>query len=283
MRVGIICDLNHQFNIAISNYYVSLRNIFSDVRLVRGIEDLDSIQILFIGNEHFPPHKSIWNNQNFIERVNHLGIEVIVWAGEQIYNPNYPQNLEIQRSIESFQNLRQVLIDVNDSKILHKPVIGTPFSKEFQSLKKNCKKKNRMIFIGSLALPWYQKRVDIISELKKFIDFDVYENKFRTYKEYIELLSEYRFVLNPHSMNLNGLTGRFYESLLVNSVPVQQIYDDTLDYYTTESNYQDVIYFQEPEELIERIDNFEFDESFSCPNFEEVLTDYFKREFGMRF
>ena len=140
-----------------------------------------------------------------------------------------------------------------------------------------------MLFIGSLALPWYQKRVEIINKLTKLIDFDVYENKFQTYSEYIRLLSEYRFVLNPHSMTLNGLTGRFYESLLVNSVPVQQIYDDTLDYYTTESNYQDVIYFQEPEELIERIDNFEFDESFSNPNFEEVLTDYFKREFGMRF
>ena len=283
MKIGIICDLSATYNIAIQNFWYTLNNIFHDVKMVKNVYDLKGLEYLFIGNEHYIPHKSVWNNKSFIDECNRENIKVIVWCGEQIHTPFYPNNLESQKSIEMFKNCYQVVMDVNDAKILNKEIISTPFSYNFSNLKKKYDKIDRMCFVGSLSTPWYQKRVDTIEELKKIYDFDVFENKFQTYQEYINLLSKYKFVLNPHSMELNGFSGRFYETLLVNSIPVQQVYNNTLDYYTVEREYKDVIYFEDVDEIVEKIKKCDLDESYSTLWFEDVLIKFFETRMNFSF
>jgi len=45
MRVGIVCNLNHNFNIAISNYYYGLNNIFDNVKVVNSEFDIEKNSI----------------------------------------------------------------------------------------------------------------------------------------------------------------------------------------------------------------------------------------------
>jgi hypothetical protein len=290
MRVGIVCDINHSFNIAISNWYYGLNNIFNNVKLINSEFDIENIDCLFIGNEHFIPHNIIWCNDRFINKCNERGIHVFVWSGEKINSSFYPYNLNTQKNLERFNHLHQRVIDVDDAKIFNKKIGSTPFSYHYKYSRVDREKRNKIGFIGSLHLPQYTKRVETINKFKKIVDsgeipfeFECFESKFKNYEEYIDLMSQYRFILGPHSTDLNGICGRFYESLLVKSIPIQQVYDNTLDYYITEKEYKDVIYFTEVEEIVDKIKNCNLQESYNSPWLEEELMDFFKSEIGYKF
>jgi len=294
MKVGLVCNLQHfgdesnkftnGYAIGIPNFYYGINNIFENVKIVNSYRDLNHLDCVFIGNEHFRPHLNIWCNDLFIDKCNNDNIKVIFWAGEQIHSPFYPHNLQIQKQVERFNNLYQRVLDVNDANILNKKIGGIPFSKEYEFLrgvKKN--KKNRMVFIGTTHLPEYQRRFDTLDNLKKIYDFDHFEPNFKTYTEYNEILSNYRFVLCPHSTNLNGFVGRFYDSLLANSIPVQQVYEDTLDFYPLEKSYKDAIFFQNVEEIGDKIKKCDLEESYNFPYFEDLLVNFFETEMEIKF
>ena len=290
MRVGIVCDINYSFNIAISNFYYAIRNIFLDVTIINSKNDLENIDCLFIGNEHFNPHLNIWCNDMFIEKCNQKDIKVFVFSAEKINSSFYPYNLNTQKNLERFNHLHQRVIDIDDAKAFNKKIGSTPFSYHFKYFRIDREKKNKIGFIGSLHLPQYTKRVETINKFKKIVDsgeipfeFECFENKVRSYEEYIDLMSQYRFILDPHSTDLNGMCGRFYESLLVKSIPIQQVYDDTLDHYITEKEYKDVIYFKEVEEIVDKIKNCNLKESYNSPWLEEELMEFFKSEIEYKF
>ena len=68
----------------------------------------------------------------------------------------------------------------------------------------------------------------------------------------MQTIARYRFVLSPIG-NGNTFPMRFYEVLLVKSIPIHQIRENTLKYYDIEAEYDDCIYFKEPEELQDKI------------------------------
>ena len=101
------------------------------------------------------------------------------------------------------------------------------------------KKRSKIIFIGKL----YNNRVELINNLSKHIEIDTIERGDNDYFEFLSKLAEYKYVLSPKSLFVNGIPGRFYESLWVESIPLQEIYDDTLDYYTIERDNSNAVFF----------------------------------------
>jgi hypothetical protein len=204
---------------------------------------------------------------------------------ELIYSSFYPWNTENQLYIEKFNNLYQRVLDVNDAKKLNKKIGRPLFSKFYENMRiRNTNKIDKAIFIGSLNIPEYNRRIEAIEKISKVLDIDIFKSSNdTTYASYLEQLSKYRFVLSPYSTNLNGLPGRFNESLLVHSIPIQQVYSDTLDLYKKEKEYKDVIFFTEPEEVVEKLKNFELEESINCDWLEDELIEFFTTDVNLKF
>jgi hypothetical protein len=295
MKVGLICAVEMYgtledkytsgFGLGITSYFYALTNLFGDVLLVKSANDLGGLDCLFICNYHFGPHKSIWTSQDFIDRCNQKNLLCIFWSNEQILSPIYPWNSDLESVIRKFNNYRQTVYDVDDSIKMNKKLGRGPNSIEYKFLKKNVQKKNGIVFVGSTNPVEYKLRNDTINELKeKFENFDIFPNRmFRSVREYFEVISEYRFVLCPHSTTFNGITSRFYDALLVNSIPLQQVYSNTMDFYPEESRFEDAVYFETVGELIGKVQNYKLLESYNNVWLEDVLKDFFNEELGCKF
>jgi len=271
-RVGIICDLNWVKSPSMSNYYHALCNIFDNVKLVNSVEDLNDIELLFIGNDHFVTHKLIWHNDIFINICNEKNIKVCVYTAENIHHKIYPHNVETQRKLERFDNLYQRVIDPDDAIILNKKVARCMYSKYYKdNILIPEQKLNKCVFIGFM----YDHRRSLIDELRQTIDIDVVE-PIEYWQEYMQTLAKYRFVLSPNSYVANCFHLKFYEALLVDSIPIHQVYDNTLEYYPIEANYQDALFFKTANEVPDLIKNCSLEKSYNKPWLEEELLDFFK-------
>lgn len=272
IKIGIICDLNFSKSICMTNYYHAINNIFKNVKLVNCAEDLNNIEVLFIGNEHFQPHRSIWENDIFINECNKKKIKICIYTAENIYNDVYPNNPVMQKKLESFNNLYQRVIDPNDAIILNKKIARCLCSKYYKNIINIPDKKlNKCIFIGNM----YNHRRILIDELQKKIDIDII-GSVNSWIDYISILSQYKYVLSPNSHTANCFHLKFYEALLVDSIPIHQIYDNTLDYYPIEAKYKDALYFKSGDEIPNLIENCKLEKSFNKPWLEDELTEFFK-------
>jgi hypothetical protein len=271
MNAGIICDLSFDRHIGLKNYYFAIKNIFGNVKLINNYNDLYGIDILFIGNEHFFPHRKVWENETFIKYCNNLDIKVIVFSVEKIFNSKFPHNEDIQKSVKKFENLYQFAFDIEDLEILNCKLIRGCMSKEFLTYEKYEQKIDKCIFLGSTDCSSYYDRKQIIKEVEKYVEV-IYPDKKLSWNEYFKELSKYRFVLSPLG-NANGLNLRFYEILLANSIPIQQIKNNTFKYYDLEKDFDDCIFFEKPEQLSEKINNMTLQKSFN----NIYLEDYIKQ------
>lgn len=269
-RAGLICDYGYCASICFRNYYYAIHNIFDSVKIINSEKDLLDVDFVFIGNDHFLSHRSIWENDNFINYCNKTNKKIFIYTAETIHNNVHPWNLNIQKNLEKFNNLYQWCYDVNDAIILKKPIARCCLSKNYNKEYKT-EKKNKCIFIGTL----YPERKKLIEILSKNIELDIVQRSMSTCEEYFDLLSQYRFVLSPHSIGGNSFPLRFYETLLVGSIPIHQVYSNTLNYYTEEAKFKDVIYFEQPEEIPEKISNFKLKNSETKIWLEDILTKNF--------
>ena len=288
MNIGLINDTNisDNTNIAISNYFYAINNLFSNVKLINKIDDLKNIDCLFIGNDHRKSHLDIWNNNSFINYCNNNNIKVAVYTAERIQSSYYPWNYNIQEQLEKFKFLHQRVIDVDDAIKFNKKIARCSCSLYYKDIYKDCSgfKKNKIVFFGLVNNREYIKRFNTISTLKKYLDIDIiYKDYNISWKEYIKTISSYKFILSPYSLDCNCFHLKFYEALLVNSIPIHQIYSNTLDYYPVESTYSDSIYFINSEEVIEKINNFNLLESYNKPWLEDELIDFFINDVGIKF
>jgi hypothetical protein len=121
----------------------------------------------------------------------------------------------------------------------------------------------------------YPHRLDAINKISKSMEIDILPYGIYGWKEYIYILSQYKFILSPYSNDSNTFHLKFYEALLVDSIPIHQIYDNTLEYYSKESLYPDVIYFQDPEEVADKVNNFKLEQSSTKPWLEDELASFF--------
>jgi hypothetical protein len=110
------------------------------------------------------------------------------------------------------------------------------------------------------------------------MEIEVIERMDCNYFDFLSKLAEYKFVLSPKSQFVNGIPGRFYESLWVDSIPLQEVYNNTLDYYTKEKNISNTIFFETVEELVIKLEMNKNVENVVQPKMflEEELYDFFK-------
>lgn len=274
ITIGIIVDLNYNNSPAFSSYYYACLNIFKNVKVVNGIQDLENIDILLCGNEHFHNHLMVWSNNEFINYCNNNNIPFFAHTVEHINTPIYQHNIDIQTKLETYKLLRQRCWDINDSKEKNRNIARVLLSKNFLNYKKPETKKNNIIFIGKI----YPNRRELLNELTKHIEVDIIERGNYNYFDFISKLSEYKYVLSPKSQLVNGIPGRFYESLWVDSIPLQEVYNDTLDYYTIERDIPNTIFFETTEELITKLKSYKNIDNIIQPKMflEDELIDFFK-------
>lgn len=248
MTIGVISDINHDSSPAYSSYFYACKNVFDNVKLVNNVEDLYGVDIILCGNDHFYNHLTIWSIQDFINQCNYNKIPFYAHTVEHINTPIYPHNLEIQKNLEKFHLLRQRCWDINDSKEKNRSIARVLLSKNFFQYKKCSEKKDEVIFIGKV----YPNRKNLIEILEKQIKVTVIERGNLNYYDFLSKLSEYKYVLSPKSLLVNGIPGRFYEALWVDSIPIQEVYHDTLDFYQIEKKIEGPIFFQTIDELFEQ-------------------------------
>jgi len=273
ITVGVISNLDN--SPALSSYYYACLNLFKNVKNVKSVNDLDSVEILLCGNDHH--HIKIWKDDNFISECNIRNIPFFVHTVEHIDTPLYPWNLDIQKKLENFNVLNQRCWDIGDCKKQKRNIARVLLSKNYYDFRKPNVKKNKIVFIGKM----YKNRSELINKLKNHIDIDIIERGSLpndSYFEFISKLAEYKYVLSPKSQFVNGIPGRFYESLWVDSIPIQEINDDTLDHYNIERDINGVIFFKTVEELLLKLENNNNGQSYDFPKMflENELIDFFK-------
>lgn len=258
-KVGLICNYVWNKHHLYESYYNSIINIYDSVKIIKNINDLDDIKTLVIGDEHFIPHRDIWKNIDFINRCNNLNIKVVIFNNERIMDSFFPWNVENQEYVNKFNDVFQYVSDIDDVIKLDKKLNRMPPSKYFNNIRDSIdvdKKIDKVIFIGNTVGDSYKERRKLLNEVNKIITVDIIaSNKNDSWENYIRKLSEYKYVLSPLG-NAHFFTMRFYEILLVKSIPIQQVKHNTLDFYDIESKYDDCIFFQDVSELKDKINNF---------------------------
>jgi hypothetical protein len=253
MKVGLISDINFTKHMQFQNYYYALLDIYGEIRLVDCICDLDGLNVLFIGGAFHGPHMDVYQSEGFIEECNKLNITVVLISVEKIMSNNHPTHIDLYNQIAKANKFVHYTYDVDDCKTFGTKLFRVLMSKHFKDeiIVDTDNKANEIVFIGLQ----YQWRRPVIDYVRNHFGLTIYNSCFPTWKEYMRILSRYRFVLSPLG-NANAFVAKFYEILLVKSIPIQQVKIDTLQYYDKEAGFSDCIYFEDLEELPEKIKLF---------------------------
>jgi hypothetical protein len=251
MKIGVISDLGHIESPAYTSYYYALNNLHDNVKLINSVVDLNDVDILVCGNDHHAGHLNIWSDDKFTEECNKRKIPFFVHTVEHIRSPSYPWNLDIQTKLKRYDYLRQRCWDIGDSKEQGTKVARVLLSKNFQNFDVTADKIDELVFIGKL----YPNRVKTIEEISKYIKVNVAPRSALGYTDFLSNLARFKYVLSPISNGVNGIPGRFYESLVIGSIPVQEVYEDTLEHYTREANIDGCVFFRNTEECVDKLKN----------------------------
>jgi hypothetical protein len=253
---GILTNLEYDKHWIFKNYYYSLVNVYGEdnVTRVENINDLNNIKVLFIGDEHFMPNKYIWMNDNFINKCNELKIRVFIFNNEKIFNSMFPWNEDIQKNVNKFNYCDQIVYDVDDSDLMGVNVNKTYMSKYFLGGVNIATEKNdKIVFIGNFSNNTYDNRKTFLNEIKNRVDIDILQSDSNlTMDQYLNRISTYKYVLSPLG-NGNFVPMRYYESLFVNSIPLQQSTDGIINKFQNEIINNRGIFFKDIDDLIEKL------------------------------
>ena len=255
---GILTNLEYEKHWIFKNYYYSLVNVYGkdNIKRVQSINDLDNIKVLFIGDEHFIPNKEIWMNETFINKCNNLDIFVYIFNNEKIFNSMFPWNEDIQKNVNKFNYFNQIVYDVDDSDLIGVDINKTYMSKYFLSgVELPTEKKDKIVFIGNFNNHTYDKRKIFLNEIRGRVDIDILQSDENlTMSQYLNKISTYKYVLSPLG-NGNFVPMRYYESLFVNSIPLQQSTEKIKNKFKDEIINNRGIFFETIDELIEKMKN----------------------------
>ena len=254
-------------------FRLALLNLFDDnLYLTSNLDQVNEINNLIILDEHFESHKNIILQKGNIDKLNKQNCNVIIFNFEKIYNSHFKFNQVNQRKFNKIKNLTHILSDVEDIKKL-----GTPFmnkqliSKEYQINFDLPQKKNEILFIGQIKGNAYKKRRQTISKLSQIFHLPFtckFPNRNLNFEDFLYELSKYKFVLNPlgagHFINV-----RYYESLLVNSIPIQQQTANMKSYFNELTDNFSINFDTIDLSLNRKINKFEY------KSFNYFLEDYF--------
>ena len=251
LNVGTICDLSFSRHPQFKSYFYALEKMFGSVKLVNGKSDLLGIDILVVGDDHYEPHRNILQSTGFIECCNTLGIKVVVLTTEATLNSRFPWDIKTLDYLSQINMLYHFTADVDDCIALGIKVHRISISCNYENIYSYSDKKNKAVFIGSMGTH-YEERKATLEFLNKAINIDIIRAGVPTWMDYMKILSQYRFVLSPIGCG-NFLPTRFYEALAVGSIPIQQVRNNTLDYYDIEKGFDDCIFFENPSEVQQKI------------------------------
>jgi len=274
---GIICDIEFTRHRSLITYYYAIRNLYGEPKIIKGVEDLD-IDTLFIGDDHFQSHRDIWEKPGFIESCNEKNVKVIVFNNERIFNSYFPWNEDIYKNIRRFKKLYYFHCDIDDVQILGLPINRLALSKNIYNEKwRKNKKRNNIVFIGrtDCVLNSYANRREFIDKIKKSLKLNIIEPTIEQWEDYMDKISGFRFVLCPLG-NGNFITPKFYETLMVGSIPVQQVKENTLNYYPVERGLDDCIFFKDLQELEVKLLMFNLKSSHNLIFHEDIINELLK-------
>jgi len=273
-KTGIICDLTYTRHPCFRNYYHAIVSLYGATRIVNSPIDLNGLDILFIGDDHWYEHKIIWQQPDFIDKCNADSIKVVVFTTERILNSSFPWNIENLEFLKKFNEVYHYTIDVDDCIELGTKLNRVRMSRRYKDyIKVPDEKIDKIVFVGNTncLCSSYEARIKTLTAISDLIYLHMIPPTIETWEEYMATIAQYRFVLSPLG-NGNSFPMRFYEILLAKSIPIQQVRENTLQYYDIEANLTDCIYFREASELPEKIKNF----TLSRSDTEFWLEDYIK-------
>jgi len=263
MKVGIICDLDFSRHPQFKSYYYALETLYGKIPiLVKDKKDLVNLDLLIIGDDHYDGHKKIIEQPGFINVCNTLNIPVVVLTTERIFDSFFAWNIDNYNKIKQFKNLHHYTADVDDCEKLGTGIHRISISKKYKDIYKIKDKKNAIIFVGSTRCKMgsYDERRRLLEKMKKEINLEIIDSGLPAWEDYIRTIAQYRFVFSPLG-NGNFLPTRFYETLAVGSIPVQQVRHNTLKYYDIESNFKDCIFFEDEVEVKYLLKDYSFENS----------------------
>lgn len=270
-RVGLICDMSFSRHPQFKSYFYALETLVGTPKLVKDKFDLFDIDVLVVGDDHYEGHKRILHAPGFISCLNALDIKTIILTTEKIYGSYFPHNIENMGVIKTIKNLHHHNLDVDDCIKLGNTVHRVTLSKKFENIVQIPNKLNKAVFIGNSGFS-YDVRHKTLLEVKKEIELDVFKANFETWESYMSVLAKYRFVFSPIG-NGNFFPTRFYEALMVGSIPIHQVMPNTLDYYKVEKEFEDCIYFEKSGEVAEKVKNCDLKHSYHMYWTEDHLKD----------
>jgi hypothetical protein len=277
-KVGVVCDLSYTRSMSAARNYHAISNLFRDVRIVLNSDTLGGLDILFIPDPFFHPHKIVWNNTEFINKCNQLGLKVVVAYGEKIKDSPYPEAFRLFETVKSFNNLTYYLWDVDDSLYFNRKIIRYCPSKFYAGKVEKRNNLDKCIFVGQINTPHYAERRDVLNTINNYIETDVVSHTNGDWKDYLDLYSNYKYSLCPISGNYNGLSLRFYESLLAGCIPIQQVRKNTLKVYSKESEFNDCIFFEKVEEIPEKLESLKVEKPTNMVWLEDELVELLKED-----
>jgi hypothetical protein len=217
----------------------------------------------------------VYLKEGFIDKCNELNITVLLVSVEKLIDSLHPEHVERYNIIAKSKKFVHYTYDVDDCQKLGVPLFRLAMSKYFRDkVETNIDaKEDAIIFVGVQ----YKWRKPIIEYVRNNFKSDIYHSPFRTWEDYMRILSTYRFVLSPLG-DANGLVTKFYEILLTRSIPIQQVKPNTLQYYDIEAKFPDCIFFEKVEELPEKIKKFKSPYSQSEIWLEDIFEKLLKQD-----
>jgi hypothetical protein len=232
--IGILCydSLETVGHSLFLNFRLALQNYFTQpLKPVICTEDLEAITTLIIVDEHHIPCVSVWKNDAFISQLNKNNIQVLVFNFEKIFSSSFPWNVDHQKKLEQINNLFQIVSDVNDAKFLKKTVVNKQLlSRDTFLVEPKQEKKNEILFIGQIN-SFYPTREAILRDISNVCKINILKTDRKlTYTEYLNLVNDYKFILNPLGTG-NFINLRFYEAQKLGCIMIQQYTDEMLCHY----------------------------------------------------
>jgi hypothetical protein len=144
---------------------------------------------------------------------------------------------------------------------------STPFSQ----------RERGIVFSGQTYQSFPFDRVPILNRLKQQskISCNFMKPQFKSWYSYMNMIAKYQFVFSPLG-NGNGFASRFYEALALKSIILQQVHDNTLQYYNKEAEFKNCIFFRDIDELLSKLNTYDIPEERSELWLEDVLEELLK-------
>ena len=230
-------EKTEELNFSFFENYLNALTAYLNTNLIKvnSIEQLSSIKILFVIDEHFRSHKEFLTSLETIKILNTNKTKVVIFNTEKIFNSHWNHNIDIYQSVLKINNLIYLLSDALDIKKIGTPLVNKQYLSKSTSIKNLIslnQKKNEILFFGQLDGSAYNNRRQILNKFLKLSPIPIEikkSNRLLEYSEYLNLISSYKYILNPLGAG-EFLNLRFFETLEVNSIPVQEYSKNMLEF-----------------------------------------------------